>query len=283
MESLSPTWQAFCARHLGVLKSWTFCGWEHAESQVWRVEAQTRTAFLKCHRRANKFDQERNAYSAWLSDLPTPEPIASHHDPNALLLSAVPGNLVQNLTLSKAQTLQVYEQAGDFLGRLHRLKVEDKEAVTLPDAVATRLEFWLNKVGEIVSRQDIEFVRNHMNEALPYLRDKRRVPCHRDYTARNWLLDGADFYVIDFEHAHRDFYLHDLGKQFAEVWRFQSELGEAFLSGYGLELDDDARSYLTRVAAFNALTTIGWARAHGDTAFEELGWEQFGYYRRVLE
>ena len=282
MESLSPTWQAFCARHLGVLKSWTFCGWEHAESQVWRIEAQTRTAFLKCHRRAAKFEQEQNAYSVWLGDLPTPELIASHHDPNALLLSALPGELVQNLTLSEAQTLQIYEQAGDFLGRLHRLEVEDKETIALQDTVATRLESWLTKVSETVPRQDIEFVRNHMNEALPYLRDKRRLPCHRDYTARNWLLDGADFYVIDFEHAHMDFYLHDLGKQFAEIWRFHPELGEAFLAGYGHKLDDDARSYLIRVAAFNALTTIGWARAHKDKAFEAAGWEQFEHYRSVL-
>ena len=239
---------------------------------------------MKCHEESVKFEQEHNAYKAWLENLEqTPNLIAVHYDtPKALLLAKVPGKLVQNVALSEADTLHVYKQAGDFLGHLHAVEIEDNSGVSVQDAVIRRLESWLEKVKGVVPANDIDFVRAQMTETLPYLKDKRRVPCHRDYTARNWLLDAEHFYVIDFEHARLDFYLHDLGRQFAEAWRFHPQLGEAFLRGYGASLDEDARTYLTRVAAFNAVTTIGWAREHGDKKFEQQGWEQLEYYRNLL-
>lgn len=284
-EELSVSLRSFCAQHVGTLKSSTFCGWDHAEFSVWRIKGERGEAFLKCHQRSIKFEQELNAYEVWLENFTqTPKLIAVHHGtPKALLVSAVPGDLVQDLDLSEAQTVRVYQQAGNFLGRLHSLDIKDDSAESVQDAVLSRLESWLTKVEGIVPTRDIAFVRAQMTETLPYLKDKCRVPCHRDYTARNWLLDGEDFYVIDFEHGRLDFYLSDLSRQFAEVWRFHPELKKAFLRGYSVTLNKDAQTYLTRVAAFNAAVTIAWARAHGDEGFEQQGWEQLEYYRKILK
>ena len=285
-NELKPELLRFAQNYLGNLRRAEFCGWDHAESAVWRLETKRGRAYLKAHRQPLKFRQELYVYENWLAALrdQTPELLAvRQNEPRALLLSALPGELAQNIALSGAELARVHRQAGAFLKTFHQAGGPDEDEVTLRAAVEMRLNAWLKRVAPVVPKADIEFTRTVMTEALPYLCGKTRVPCHRDYTGRNWLVYGDEFYVIDFEHSKMDFYLHDFGRLFREGWRFDEGLETAFFEGYGGTLDDDARRYMTSRALFSAATTIGWAREHGDRAFENVGWEQLEYYRNILQ
>ena len=79
--------------------------------------------------------------------------------------------------------------------------------------------------------------------------------------------------MTDFEHARPDLYLNDFERLQVGLWRRRPDLREAFQDGYGRVLTDAEREVLTRTAALGALSTVVWAREHGDAEFEAHGWE----------
>ena len=74
------------------------------------------------------------------------------------------------------------------------------------------------------------------------------MPCHRDYTPRNWLVKDGVQYVIDFEHARLDVWLADLARLHLGIWPDRPDLKEAFLAGYGRQLSDTDHAILQGVA-----------------------------------
>jgi Ser/Thr protein kinase RdoA (MazF antagonist) len=97
------------------------------------------------------------------------------------------------------------------------------------------------------------------------------TPCHRDYTARNWLLDDGRVSVIDFEHARIDARIWDFLRLRHQRWPGRPDLREAFLSGYGRELTEAEETLLRQCGAYNAVTTVLWALDVGDRGFEQTG------------
>ena len=83
------------------------------------------------------------------------------------------------------------------------------------------------------------------------------------------MTDGLKFQVIDFEHSRPDFWLFDVEKLVTEVGG--TGLEAAFWQGYGALLTDAETRVLERYSALNALSTVVWAREHGDEAFEADG------------
>ena len=53
-----------------------------------------------------------------------------------------------------------------------------------------------------------------------------RVPCHRDFTERNWLVQNGRFTVIDFEHARLDWALVDVERTLSSIPRASNGLGD---------------------------------------------------------
>ena len=271
----------FARQHLAEIRSVRFCGWDHAESGVWELSTATGRVFLKKHRQTRKFEQELLAYQAWTPHLSplTPRLLEHQRETQTLLLSAVPGELVERMKLSAREERDLHRQAGAFLRRLHDAPFEDADTLTLAEALRKRTEAWAARVEGVLTLEDITWVKARVAEALPLLADFTRVPCHRDYTARNWLADGNRFYVIDFEHAHPDLWLYDLERLWAELWPERPDLRAAFLNGYGRDLTEEEEGVLERVAAHGALSTIVWARDHKDTAFEEQGWRRLAWLK----
>ena len=109
----------------------------------------------------------------------------------------------------------------------------------------------------------------------PFLQGKKRVPCHRDYTARNWLFDGA-LYVIDFEHCRPEYWLFDLEKLWSEVFLERPELKEVFLEGYGHKLTSEEEACMKAFAVFSAVTRIAWSLEQGENDYAVIG-------RKLLE
>lgn len=272
-----------CQAELGRLSRISFCGWAHAESQVWEVQAASgKRAFLKQHRQPRKFEQERRAFEDWLPTFGEQVPrllAARLEPPRTLLLSALPGGTLETRVLAPKLERLAYAQAGDFLRRFHHLSFQDDDPVPLEEALSERLAAWLERGRGVVDAGVAAWVRGRLLEALPLVAGLKRVPAHRDFTARNWLWHREKLYVIDFEHARPDLWLLDLERLWSGVWPRRPDLREAFLSGYERALSADEEALLGRLAAFAAFQTVVWAREHGDAAFERQGWRVLGRLR----
>lgn len=277
--------QAFAELHLGAHVRARFCGWPHAESAVWRLEGQVegrRVAYFKVFRQPQKFAQERRAYRDWLPQLTSaparvPTLLAESGALRALLVSALPGVLLERASLKAAQNLAAYRQAGAFLGALHRLPFRDDDPLPLAEATRRRARAWLTRAEGLIQPDLRAWVAGQATAVAETLEQlgAARVPCHRDFTPRNWLVtteNGAGSVrlgVIDFEHSRPDFWLADLEKLCAEGWDAATEA--AFWTGYGRTPTAAERTLLEQRSPLAALATVVWACEHGDPAFEAQG------------
>lgn len=233
------------------------------------------TVYLKVFRQPRKFLQERRAYLGWSPQLDeVPNLMGESELHLALLVSVVPGQNVDDVLLTSDELLETYRQAGAFLRKLHTLPFTDDNPVPLLEDYRQRADMWLARAEGLLEPELIAWVSKQAAEAANLLGDMNpvRVPCHRDYTARNWLVevtDGLKLSVIDLEHSRPDFWLFDVEKLVTEVGG--TGLEAAFWSGYGTSPTGAERRVLERYSALNALSTVVWAREHGDEAFEADG------------
>ena len=277
---LTSELRAFTEAQLGPLQAVRFCGWPHAESSVWAATGAEQ-AFLKVFRQPRKFVQERWAYRTWLPQLGfqgTPRLLAESSELRALLVSVCPGTLLEHAHPNEVQRPEVYRQAGAWLRALHALPFTDDAPVPLAEAYAQRGSAWLGRAAGLLEPTIISWVGTQVENAVKSLAQLEavRVPCHRDYAPRNWLVDlsggNVQLSVIDFEHARPDHWLVDVERLYAGGW--DSSLEDAFWQGYGRVLSELERKVLGQRLALSALSTVVWAREHGDADFERQGREQ---------
>ena len=263
--------RAFAELYIGPFGEAEFRGWPHAEASVWALGAEP-TAFFKVFKQPRKFVQERRAYREWLPHLDaTPNLLGESETHSALLVSAVPGKNVDDVFLTSEETLTTYRQAGTFLQRLHTLPFEDDNLVPLLEDYRRRAKTWLARAEGLLEPDLIAWVTERAAEAAELLEEMNpaRVPCHRDYTARNWLVDvtdGLNLSVVDFEHSRPDFWLFDTERIYAKIGG--TPLESAFWQGYGHALSDIEKRLLETHGSLIALSTSLWAIEHGDKAYE---------------
>lgn len=294
---LGPALSAFVERSIGPVTHAEDLSWNHAESAVWRVASASHQAVLKVHRQGRKFANELAAYTQWAPALrkelepgtTVPELLGVHAEhPRALLLSWERGELAESLALSVTEERALHLRAGRFLRALHELPVEPADALPLADAYRARLEAWVKRTSATVPAAVREAVAAEAVQALPFVQGCSRVPCHRDFTPRNWLVtsperegdatvrpgsSGPALVVFDFEHSLPDLHLVDMQRLWVGLWRSRPDLKESFLAGYGRGLTSEEEAALRHISALWALSTVGWAREHADGEFEEAGWE----------
>lgn len=263
---------AFVARHLGEPASAEGdLSWPHAESAVWRVRAGTTTAILKAYRTRSKFDRERFALAGWGPALggSVPRLLAVHEThPPALLIEHKPGRVDAPPTSGGATAL--HRASGAWLARLHALPHRDEDPLDLAAAYGRRARAWFARAAGRLPPATLDEARVRVEECLPQLRGFQRVPCHRDFTPRNWLAAGSELVaVIDFEHARPDLALADLVRLASRLWPHHPDLREAFLEGYGV---DSLPACLTGLELLEAIATVAWADEHGDPALAAAGW-----------
>ena len=262
--------------HLGEVREATDVSWDHAASDVIRVTCARGSAFLKRHRDRRKFDQERAAYVDWCPGLEAAATLlAATESPGpALLVQAAPGvPLAQLDALSVDAERAHWRRAGAFLAALHALPHEDLDELPLPDAWARRAEAWGRRAADAITREEANAVLSLTRAPWPDTAEvPRRVPCHRDFTPRNWIVTEGSLAVIDFEHARPDWALVDLARAIEEIPEGREDLASALWTGYGADRAD-FEAILPRALAAQALAKIAWAVEHGDARFERAGRE----------
>jgi hypothetical protein len=242
--------------------------WDHGEAFVVQVrDGDGATWFAKRHRRADRHARELAAYQHWVPALGARAPRLRAHDTDLriLLLSSVPGEPGTEDTMAP----KYQHQAGRLLRALH----DTAPAQPWPDFAAEQLahfEVWAARAAELVDARSLDFARAQVR-GLTGLPAQVKVPCHLDYGPRNWIVVDGLLHVIDFEFATSHCWCKDLGRLFYQPWQERPEAREAFLDGYGRSLTADDIGVLLALGAAAAVSTIAWARSHGDAPFEASG------------
>lgn len=241
--------------------------WDNGDAHVVEIRgADGVTWFVKAHRHAHHYAREVDAYRRWVPALGGHAPSLRGHDAglSVLLLSGVPGTPGTPDNTTPA----IQHQAGRLLRALH----DAEPPVPWPGfAHEQRAKFdrWAGRAAALLERRCVDFVASQLATFTGVTPDA--VPCHLDYSPRNWLVADSVVYVIDFEFARRHCWQQDLSRLFFGEWQTDPAAREAFLDGYGRTLAGDDLALLLALGAASAMSTVVWAREHGDAAFEAAG------------
>ncbi|RLT40595.1 MAG: aminoglycoside phosphotransferase family protein [Chloroflexi bacterium] len=244
----------WCQAILGPLQLISDSSREHPGQRTGalRLRAESGDYYLKIHREQAGWHNEVHAYRAWASAFGgfAPRLLAAHDaEPLALLLSALPGRILEEVRLPAAQELAVWRRAGEALAALHTCAAGDFFGPCLRDGspagkrltaaqayVGAELEGWLERGMRAGCLTGDEMVLvERARGLLAAFAGERPLPCHRDYGPANWLVDGDGRWagVIDFEFAHWDVRVADFTRYPNWEWLLRPALTEAFDAGYG--------------------------------------------------
>jgi aminoglycoside/choline kinase family phosphotransferase len=113
-------------RAVGAITSVTDRSWPRDNSAVWEITASTRRYFIKRHPSPRFHDREVTAYRQVVPSLGqgrAPEVIAADRDAMAVLITGLPGHMLQGLSLPAATEVEAYRQAGRLLRHVHDVPI----------------------------------------------------------------------------------------------------------------------------------------------------------------
>lgn len=269
---------AFATQVLGRYEQVADCSWQHGMSSVLSLRDESGvTWFLKQHRDSERYLAEVTAYRRWVPALRNRSPRlrASDDSQQAVILSAVPGKLppwpaASTDDADDARSLAeaaIQHGAGSLLRQLHAAQ----PALRWDDFGRAKVEEFdqLSPLAAgLLTSRELGLARSEV-EALACLPCPVKVPCHRDYTPRNWLVDAETVYVVDFEWSRLDVWVSDLARLHLGIWPTRPDLRDAFLGGYGRELDDPERALLQGCAVLTALWMLVKAHETRQASFED--------------
>ncbi|MFF4924242.1 aminoglycoside phosphotransferase family protein [Kitasatospora sp. NPDC001261] len=220
--------------------------WPKAKSQVWRVSAGGRAAYVKLSPSALDYQREITGYQhagRALDPGGAPRLLAADPALLAIMSSPQPGLVVRDLPLDPRDEQRVYELAGRALRRWHDASAPatDREREAIGASMAQQADeatTCLDSAGHHLDAAQRALVRC-VAEELPQL--TRQVPVvyrHGDFATRNWLWDSASgvLGLIDFEMAAHGLAAEEYTWLYGAVWVTRPDLKNAFFDGYGRPL-----------------------------------------------
>ncbi|HLF91069.1 MAG TPA: phosphotransferase [Anaerolineales bacterium] len=253
------------------------------------------------HQTESHWHNEVHAYEKWagvFGDF-APRLLAVREEaPCALIVSELPGQIVEHTPLALVQEQSVWRAAGAALAVLHDFAIGDRFGPCLRDGscaeafpqnareyVSQRFKRQIDRAvpGGYISDDELGTLHAAF-DLVPAFEGERPVPCHRDYCAANWLVntDGVWTGVIDFEFAYWDVRVADLSRDPNWCWIGRPDLIEAFCEGYGRSLSPLEEQQLLVAHAEYALGAILWGRDHAFYGFEREGHESLAHLTSLL-
>jgi Ser/Thr protein kinase RdoA (MazF antagonist) len=179
--------------------------------------------------------------------------------------------VVERLPGARAPTnVDGHRAAGRFLAALHALALPDPDPLPLAEALRRRHRAWRQACGDRLTPEQLRVV-DELCPTAELFADVRRVPCHRDFTPDNWLWDGQQLAVVDFEHARLDLAVGDLAKLAVGVWSRAPRLATAFFDGYGSPLGAADCTRLRHAVVLHGLASLAWGWRHAAARFVDEG------------
>ncbi len=256
---------------------------------VRRLRAATGEYCVKTHHDPAHWASEAHGYEQWVHvfGAHAPRLIAVRDEaPLALIVSALPGRVLEDQMLSPERECAVWRAAGAALARLHAINGEAFgpcrrdgvcSGVPMNDAcayVSAEFDGWLERGARMncLDADELAIVRR-VREWIPAFAGERPTACHRDYCPANWLVtDAGDWSgVIDFEFAYWDVRAADVSRHPQWEWIGRPDLEEAFDAGYATVRRPVDAEQRTVARACYALAAIVWGRESGYRGFEREG------------
>jgi aminoglycoside phosphotransferase len=261
----------------------------HASSTV-RMHTGAGWSYLKVHHTRAHWEREVHAYEHWaraFGDF-TPRLLAvCDQDPLALVISELPGKIVEDTALSPAQSQAVWQSAGAALRVLHESGTGEffgacrRDGACAADPVRDAREFVSAKFqGQIEHAIQAEYVDHAEQmvlsaavERIPAFQGEHPLRCHRDYCAANWLVGPTGTWtgVIDYEFSGWDVRVADFSRDPGWTWMRKPERVAAFFAGYGRRLSAAEEEQLLVAYTEYALSAIVWGRENSFFGFEGEG------------
>ncbi len=267
----------FAERVLGTCELLADCSWGHRMSSVLRIRDASDTIwFLKRHADRARYRAELTAYRKWLPALKDAAPRlrASDDSLQAIILSAAPGEAASwpaaedsGPLADRSAERDVQRQAGKILHRLH----DAQPALPWPDFSAVKLEQFDRlkpAAAALLEPRPLDIAGGEI-AALADIPAPAQVPCHHDYTPRNWLVHNGALYVIDFEWSGLDARVADLARLHLGVWASRPDLRDAFLDGYGQQPSPADQAILHGCAVLTAVWLLVKAHQTRQSSFED--------------
>lgn len=246
--------------------------------------------YLKVHRDRPHWEREVHAYERWVTAFGCLVPrllVVRDEVPLALVVSELPGVVLEQSRLSLSQERQTWRAAGRALAALHDLAVgtyfgpcrRDGSPAGTPFAdarayIAANLEGWVERGMRLGCLADDELaIVRAARHLIPAFEGERPIPCHRDYSPANWLVgaDGALAGVIDFEFAHWDARAADFARYPSWEWMHRPDLLAAFCEGYGRPFTPREEQQCLVARVQYALSAIVWGTENAYLGFAAEG------------
>lgn len=275
MSGLQPPGElaAFAARILGEGLTFEHRGWDLKVSKVWRVTATDgRACYLKQHEEEKLYRQDVRASTEWVPLLPAlaPRLIASNAGLMAALFTEVRGRVMSEVTLAEADQREAYRRAGMFAQELHSLPVDVHRVPDVAAQMRSRMVRMCEAARGLVDDGTLTWAVEVLGDGAVFEGD-RMVPCHRDYSPRNWLVDFEGtrlvWGVIDFERGYPDSWLFDVQRMWNDEWVSRPDLKEAFFIGYGRGPTPIEVQRVQLISLVMAIGSVPWATKYGDAPF----------------
>ncbi len=281
----------WCERVLGPLAVIADHTREHPglRAGVRRLRAATGEYCVKTHHEPAHWASEVHGYERWapVFDAHAPQLIAVRDKvPLALIVSALPGRVLEGQVLPIERERAVWCAAGAALARLHMINGDafgpcqrDGIGIGAPvdDAcayVTAEFENWLERGARLncLDADELAIVRL-ARELMPAFAGERPTACHRDYCPANWLVTEAGDWsgVIDFEFAYWDVRAADVSRYPEWEWIGRPDLSEVFDEGYAQIRTPVAATQRLVARACYALGAIVWGRESDYRGFEREG------------
>jgi len=212
---------------------------------------------------------------------------AREEEPLALLVSELPGRIMEKLQLPTGQERMVWHAAGRALAGLHDFAVGEcfgpcaRDGTCIDGAmsdareyVSAELDRWTESGVRVGWINDDELaVIRAAQQLVPAFAGERPTPCHRDYCPANWLVtdDGNWAGTLDFELAYWDVRVADFSRYPDWEWMRRPDLVEALLDGYGRSLTTVEEQQCLVARTRYALSAIVWGAEHSFHGFAEEG------------
>jgi aminoglycoside phosphotransferase (APT) family kinase protein len=283
---------SWCASVLGTCEMVENQSREHPGKRATARRVRTRAGYcyLKTYPQRPHWESEVHAYEQWapaFGDLAPRLLAVRDEEPLALVISELPGKVLEEVSLPASQESAVWRRAGAALVALHEFAVgryfgpcqRDGTCAGTPitdagEYISTDLNSWVERGIRIGCLRDDELaIVRAARGLLSAFAGELPCPCHRDYGPANWLVrnDGAWAGVIDFEFARWDVRVADFTRYPDWEWMRRPELVDAFFEGYGRSFTSAEEQQRLFAHVQYGLGAIVWGEENAYHGFAEEG------------
>jgi len=294
---------SWCASELGPIEVVSDSSRKHAglRAAAHRLRISSGGCYVKTHRDRSHWENEVHAYEQWapaFGDFAPRLLAVRSEEPLALVISELPGKVMEEVQLTSSQARTAWHTAGQALAALHNLAVGEyfgpcrRDGSCAGNPVSDARQYVSASFDDLLERglkggflsDDERAVVHAACALLPAFEGVRPVPCHRDYCPPNWLVsrEGAWTGVIDFEFSGWDVPAADFTHYPNWDWIDHPDLAEAFFEGYGRSFTPREEQQRLLAHTQYTLGAIVWGMENSYFGFAADGRQALKYIGKLL-